>query len=146
MQRAQRLRSEREFAAVYGRGRAWSNQALAIRVLANALPQSRFGFAAGKRVGKAVVRNRVKRRLREAVRSLAPAGGWDVVVIARPAAASMDFASLRAALAALLSRAQILPTAGAERDAAATRGPERGIDPPTGETQKTTRSDGGGEQ
>jgi ribonuclease P protein component len=109
MKRTQRLRREREFAAVYQRGRSWSNPELAIRVLPNDLPQSRFGFAVGKRVGTAVVRNRVKRHLREAVRALAPAGGWDVVVIARPAAAADDFAGLRTALAALLRRAGLLP-------------------------------------
>ena|SRR5215203_303232 len=102
-----RLRRTREFAAVYQRGRAWSNQLLAIRVLATDLPESRFGFAVSKRVGGAVVRNRVKRRLREAVRALAPAGGWDVVVIARPAVAGADFWAIRGALAALLRRAQV---------------------------------------
>jgi ribonuclease P protein component len=108
MNRSQRLRRAREFTAVYQRGRAWSNQLLAVRVLPNDLPHGRYGFAVGKRVGTAVVRNKVKRRLREAVRALAPAGGWDVVVIARPEAAGADYAALRAALASLLRRAQLL--------------------------------------
>ena len=145
MQRAQRLRSEREFAAVYGRGRAWSNQALAIRVLANTLPQSRFGFAVGKRVGKAVVRNRVKRRLREAVRSLAPAGGWDVVVIARPAAATLDFAVLRGALASLLRRAQLLPPVDGGGDAAGRTRLQGGEDLPPG-AARGPGGDGDGER
>ncbi len=86
---------------------------LAVRVMPSDLEQSRFGFAVGKRVGNAVVRNRVKRRLREAVRALSPARGWDVVVIARPAAATADFAGLRGALGALLRRAQVSkPPAG----------------------------------
>lgn len=108
MQRANRLRRRNDFAAAYQRGRAWSNELLAVRVLANGLPLSRFGFAVGKRVGKAVVRNRVKRRLREIVRSLHPAGGWDVVIIARPAAADVDFASLGAAVRSLFGRARLL--------------------------------------
>ena len=107
MKRSQRLRRARDFTAVYQRGRAWSNQVLAVRVLPNDLSHGRYGFAVGKRVGTAVVRNRVKRRLREAVRALAPAGGWDVVVSARPAAAATDLAGLRAALASLLRRAGI---------------------------------------
>jgi ribonuclease P protein component len=110
VQRQQRLRREREFAAVYQRGRSWSNQVLAVRLLPNALAQSRFGFAVGKRVGKAVTRNQVKRRLREAVRALDPAGGWDVVIIARPAAAASDFAELRSALASLFRRAGLQST------------------------------------
>jgi ribonuclease P protein component len=110
VQRQQRLRREREFAAVYQRGRSWSNQVLAVRLLPNALPQSRFGFAVGKRVGKSVIRNRVKRRLREVVRALDPTGGWDVVIIARPAAAASDFAGLRSALASLFRRAGLQST------------------------------------
>lgn len=113
VKRSQRLRRERDFNSVYQRGRAWSNQVLAVRVLPNDLPESRFGFAAGKRVGGAVVRNRVKRRLREAVRSLGPAGGWDVVIVARPAAAEATYIGLHAALTSLLRRAAIV-SAGPE--------------------------------
>jgi ribonuclease P protein component len=108
MQRANRLRRRNDFAAAYQRGRAWSNDLLAVRARPNGLPLSRFGFAVGKRVGKAVVRNRVKRRLREIVRSLHPVGGWDVVIIARPAAADADFASLSAAVRSLFSRARLV--------------------------------------
>jgi ribonuclease P protein component len=108
VRRDQRLRREREFAAVYRQGRSWSNQMLALRVLPSTLPQSRFGFAVGKRVGKAVVRNKVKRRLREAVRALQPVNGWDVVIVARPPAAEADFAGLRGALGSLFRRAGLL--------------------------------------
>lgn len=107
MRRAQRLRRGADFAAVYERGRAWSNHMLAVRVLPNDLPLSRFGFAVGKRVGKAVVRNRVKRRLREIVRGLHPAGGWDVVIIARPAAVDAEFAALTDAVRSLFGRARL---------------------------------------
>ena len=108
MRRAERLRRRSDFARVYQRGRAWSNDLLAVRVLPNALPHSRFGFAVGKRIGTAVARNRVKRRLRESVRGLRPAGGWDVVIVARPAAAAADSAALAAALRSLFGRAQLL--------------------------------------
>lgn len=71
----------------------------------------RIGFSVSKRVGGAVVRNRVKRRLREAVRvrltSLTP--GWDIVVSARPAAASAPFETLDAEIGALLQRAGLAP-------------------------------------
>ncbi|MBF6592600.1 MAG: ribonuclease P protein component, partial [Ktedonobacterales bacterium] len=67
----------------------------------------------GKRVGGAVERNRVKRRLREAARprlaALAP--GWDIIVTARAGAAQADFAALDAALAELLTHARLWPCA-----------------------------------
>lgn len=115
MDREGRLRRRADFAAVYQRGRAWSVPILAVRVLPSGLSRSRFGFAVGKRVGNAVVRNRVKRRLREVVRAYRPHGGWDVVVIARPAAAGADFATLDGALRSLFRRAQLLPMEEGER-------------------------------
>ena len=57
----------------------------------------RVGFTVSKRVGNAVVRNRVKRRLREIVRGSTSLleSGWDYVVVARPRAATSDFQALR---------------------------------------------------
>ena len=56
-----------------------------ICVLPNGLPISRFGFSVSKRVGGAVVRNRIRRRVREVVRLQLPqiATGYDVVFVAR---------------------------------------------------------------
>ena len=69
----------------------------------------RAGIAVGKRVGGAVQRNRVKRRIRELLRArlveLTP--GWDVVISARPPAAAASFAELGAAIDQLLGRARL---------------------------------------
>lgn len=108
MHREQRLRRARDFAAAYHRGRSWSNALLAVRVVPHRGGRSRFGFAVGKRVGKAVTRNLVKRRLREAARRLPVTDGWDVVIIARPAAATATYRALSDALRAVLARAAVL--------------------------------------
>jgi ribonuclease P protein component len=55
-----------------------------------------------------VVRNRVKRRLREILRSTQLKPGWDIIFIARPPAAQAGFASLAKSVQALLSRAGLL--------------------------------------
>jgi ribonuclease P protein component len=113
-----RLRGRRAFDEVFRRGRAYSDDLLVVRVLPSGLPYNRFGFVAGKRVGKAVVRNKVKRRLREGIRLLELRPGWDIVVIARPAAAAADYHTLKRSALRLLSRAGVAPPpgeAGSER-------------------------------
>lgn len=63
----------------------------------------RLGFAIGRKVGGAVVRNRLRRRLRAAVAELGPPPGA-YLLIARPEAAGLSFAELRVLLADGLSR------------------------------------------
>ena len=57
-------------------------------------------------VGGAVVRNRVRRRLREALRAMQPGlrPGWDVLIVARPAIVAADQAELVGALRRALER------------------------------------------
>jgi ribonuclease P protein component len=80
-----RLRRPSEFERVRRRGASWSTPDLVLVMLPNDLGQNRYGFAVGRRVGKAVKRNRVKRWMREAVRRhhLRLAPGHDMVFIAR---------------------------------------------------------------
>ena len=85
-----------------------ANNLLVLRSVPNQLQHNRYGFITSKRLGKAVVRNRVRRRLREGVRSLATRPGWDVVISARAPAAQADFQELKTAVANLFARAGIL--------------------------------------
>jgi ribonuclease P protein component len=74
------------------------------------LDQTRFGFATGRTIGGAVVRNRTRRRLREALREMAPLfqPGWDVLIIARPELAAADHRELVEVLERLLRRGGVL--------------------------------------
>ena len=115
MQRQHRLGGARRISEIHRRGRSVANGLLVIRVLPNGLDCSRFCFVTGKRVGKAVVRNRVKRRLREVVRHSAPAPGWDTVLIARKGAGDADFKQLEGAVHNLIRRTRLnAPPAPAE--------------------------------
>ena len=67
----------------------------------------RVGFTVTKKIGNAVVRNRMKRRLRALARELLPTGGVvgaDHVLIGRAGGVERDFAQLRAELAKALRR------------------------------------------
>jgi ribonuclease P protein component len=66
----------------------------------------RLGFTCSRKVGNAVARNRARRRLREAARAALAGvtGGWDLVLVGRPATVDRPFAALREDLAQALRR------------------------------------------
>ena len=107
MERDRRLRKKTEFLAVRRQGKYWANQLLVIRALRNEREWSRFGFVVSRRVGKAVVRNQVKRRLREIVRREPVRQGWDVVFIAGAKIAQAPFSEVQTAVRDLLCRGRL---------------------------------------
>lgn len=105
-----RLRRPADFLTVRQRGKRWHNALAAVNAMPNQLPHNRYGVVVGKRLGTAVRRNRVRRRLRAALYHLLPrmAAGYDVVIVAQPAAAQATFADLAQALSDLLRDAGLL--------------------------------------
>ena len=108
MQQRFRLTESRRFSQLYQEGRSAANGLLVIRVLPNGLNWSRFGFVVSRRVGNAVTRNLVKRRLREAIRQTRVKGGWDAVFIARRGAEKAKYWQLKRATDNLLRRTNLL--------------------------------------
>ena len=111
MRRSQRLRQRQEFDAVYRRGKPFRTDLLIMRALQTQEPLSRFGFTVSKAVGNAVVRNRVRRRMKDAARSLPVAPGWDIVFNSRKPAAEASFAQIREQMGSALGRAGLLEEA-----------------------------------
>ena len=100
-----RLRKTEEFKVVQREGKSWMNALLVLRARANGMDPTRVGFSVSKRIGNAVVRNRVKRRLRELVRQMHIPDGWDIVFIARAPLAHATFQETRRAVEDLSGRA-----------------------------------------
>lgn len=111
MERQHRLRASVDFERARRKGRTWSNRLVLLNAVFTQSTSRRCGFVVSKRVGTAVVRNRVKRRLREIIRPLLPRlpAGWDLVFVCRPAATGVSFSDLAAAVEEVLSRAHLLP-------------------------------------
>lgn len=93
--RCERLRSSL-IPAVFEKGGVGKSRWVLARALPNDLSYNRIAVIAGKSFGGAVIRNRIRRRLRAAYRILKKdlSRGWDVVFIARAGAAEVDFPAL----------------------------------------------------
>ena len=91
-------------------GTVRSHPLLSARFLRTDLETTRFGLATGRKLGGAVVRNRVRRRLREGLRAMAPSfqPGWDVLIIARPAIVEADHRAVVDTLRRVLQRAGVV--------------------------------------
>ena len=113
MQRRFRLTRSDDFKRVRRSGKSYAHPLVVLIVQKNDQPRVRVGVAAGRTAGTAVYRNRAKRLLREAMRTLIPniASGSDLILIARPGLTSATLEDTRQALLNLLQRAQILSPA-----------------------------------
>lgn len=99
-----RLFRRTEYEAVYRGGLRRSSKQFVIFFRANHLPHSRFGISVKKALGGSVVRNRIRRRIREIVRLQFPAipTGWDIVIHPRSSVARVEFIALAAELVHLM--------------------------------------------
>jgi ribonuclease P protein component len=104
------LRRRADFEAIGRHGTARSTPLLVLRRLRTDRSETRVGLSTPRTLGGAVQRNRVRRRLRALLRErlagrIGP--GWDLLIIAKPAAGEATHAELGAALDALLDRSEI---------------------------------------
>ncbi len=108
MRGEQYLTKAAQYGLVYNKGSSWVSDWLVMKALPNGLDLSRYGFSVSRRVGKAVVRNLMKRRLREILRRTPLQAGWDIIFIVRTSAARASYIDLEIATRGVLSRARLL--------------------------------------
>lgn len=105
----QSLKHNSLFRAVYSKGTSCADRYLVLYKLSNNEDCSRLGITVSGKVGKAVVRNKIKRRIKETVR-LCPRpikANFDIVILARKPAAQADYASLQNSVMRLLEKANM---------------------------------------
>jgi ribonuclease P protein component len=102
------LKKNSQFSLVYDEGRTWAGKEIVLRVLSNGSAATRFGFVVSRRLGKAVIRNRIKRRLREIARQTPVQNGWDIIIIARLPALLADYEGLEKSVKKLMLNAGLI--------------------------------------
>lgn len=108
------LKENHLFRRAYNRGKTAADSRLALYVRGNGQRDNRLGFTVSTKVGCAVVRNRVRRRLREIYRLHEDQlrGGRDVVVVARVRAASSNYHQLETSFLRLADKLELLKKEG----------------------------------
>lgn len=112
--KAARLSQSSEFSRIRSEGTSFHGKLVVLTVLRVAIDEApRIGLITSRRVGRAVERNRVRRRLREIIRAVLPQmrrGLW-FVIVARAAATRAKFSALQADVMSLAERGAILESA-----------------------------------
>jgi len=105
------LNQNKDFRALYYRGKSRVAPVLVTYVRKNRYGCNRVGITTGKKIGKAVVRNRCRRLIREAYRLISPQikGNWDIVFVARTRTADASMPQVKKAMTAHLKALSLLP-------------------------------------
>ena len=108
--RSRILKKKKDFPAVYSRGKSYANRFLVLYVFRSNGFQGKVGFAAGKKLGNAVKRNRIKRLLRESYRMHQSEieEGVSLLLVGRKAALAVKCQELEKAFLALGRKAGIM--------------------------------------
>ena len=93
------LKKNSDFRRLYAKGKSAATPYMVVYCRRNRTGENRLGYTVSTRLGHAVVRNRVRRRLREIVRLNAPRlkSGWDIVIVARGRCIGAPYRKLEAA-------------------------------------------------
>lgn len=102
-----KLTQNKEFRVVYRKGKSYSNEMLVLYVYKTKNDYTRFGISVSKKVGKSVVRNRVKRLIKESYRLNCHKikKGYDLVFIARTLSSNKNYTSIENSLINLVKKA-----------------------------------------
>jgi ribonuclease P protein component len=105
------LKKEKDFKRVFQKGRSFKGPSLSLRIAKNGLDINRIGLMVSRRISKkAVVRNKIRRRLSELIEARIPElkKGYDIILIAGPETEKKSFKELGAALDKIFQKAGLI--------------------------------------
>jgi len=119
LKRKYTLKKNREFRYVFRKGRSVATKNMVIVYVVKKTPGLKIGFSVNKKIGKSVVRNRVKRRLRAVLCALMDRikPNTLLVLVARPPIVDTAFAEIKNDMYILLKKADILKPENGETNA-----------------------------
>lgn len=106
-----RLKKRKDFDAIFKKGKGLKDDFLFLKLIENDLKVSRFGFVVSRKVSaKATVRNKIKKRLREAVKTLLPEmkKGFDGVLVVQRNVSGKNYKEIEKAVASLFKKAKLI--------------------------------------
>ncbi|MFO7814901.1 MAG: ribonuclease P protein component [Halanaerobiales bacterium] len=109
------LKKKNDFNKVFNRGKSTASRYFVLYWYPNKNEINRYGFSISKRIGKAVVRNKLKRRLKEIIRKLledSSLKGYDVIIIARNPVNNLNFYGIKEDLTGLFKKAGLFQNSG----------------------------------
>ncbi len=104
------LKKNSDFRRLYAKGKSAVNPYMVVYCRRNRTGENRLGYTVSVKLGHAVLRNRMRRRLRELVRLNSPRmkSGWDIVIVARSRCAEAPWQKLQAAFLASCEKLELL--------------------------------------
>lgn len=105
----QKLKKNYEFRKVYGEGRYYVEKYLVMYLVKNGSDVNRVGFSVSKKVGNSVVRNRLRRYMKEVYRHMNSnvKQGFDIVFTGRVGSAEADYRAIEKNMLSVLKRARL---------------------------------------
>lgn len=112
MKKEYRIKANKEFQQIYKNGKSFANRQFIIYKYRNQdIDHFRIGLSVSKKIGNAVIRNRVKRYIRQVFTELKEDinDQYDYIIIARKPVAEMDFFQVKKSLIHVMKIAKVLP-------------------------------------